>query len=190
MAIAPVPHVTRQTFGRKLESGYFGAMCSQVRARVNCHSRKGFVGKAEEGEKKQSQIYIIIIIQKANGQVVKKGCRFAPYHQESHPAYIDAAVKTLGVGTWPRSRQALREFCLGGASFSPPSQHHSVIFLSPHSYRRACYYYSEGTLTSLWIVDGRMWTRAHAIPSTGGRCLLYTSPSPRDGLLSRMPSSA
>src|SRR5665647_957257 len=25
---------------------------------------------------------------------------------------------------------------------------------------------------------------------TGGICLLYTSPSPRDGLLSRMPSSA
>ena len=24
----------------------------------------------------------------------------------------------------------------------------------------------------------------------GSRCLLYTSPSPRDGLLSRMPSSA
>ena len=24
----------------------------------------------------------------------------------------------------------------------------------------------------------------------GGLCLLYTSPSPRDGLLSRMPSSA
>ena len=29
--------------------------------------------------------------------------------------------------------------------------------------------------------------RAHAVPRT---CLLYTSPSPRDGLLSRMPSSA
>ena len=26
--------------------------------------------------------------------------------------------------------------------------------------------------------------------SSGGSCLLYTSPSPRDGLLSRMPSSA
>ena len=26
--------------------------------------------------------------------------------------------------------------------------------------------------------------------STYGACLLYTSPSPRDGLLSRMPSSA
>ena len=32
-----------------------------------------------------------------------------------------------------------------------------------------------------------------AIAAAGGRakaCLLYTSPSPRDGLLSRMPSSA
>ena len=31
------------------------------------------------------------------------------------------------------------------------------------------------------------WEDAHKIYST---CLLYTSPSPRDGLLSRMPSSA
>ena len=29
-----------------------------------------------------------------------------------------------------------------------------------------------------------------SIASPGWRCLLYTSPSPRDGLLSRMPSSA
>ena len=28
------------------------------------------------------------------------------------------------------------------------------------------------------------------VPLTVGGCLLYTSPSPRDGLLSRMPSSA
>ena len=27
-------------------------------------------------------------------------------------------------------------------------------------------------------------------PASDGICLLYTSPSPRDGLLSRMPSSA
>ena len=31
------------------------------------------------------------------------------------------------------------------------------------------------------------WPFTHAHPNT---CLLYTSPSPRDGLLSRMPSSA
>ena len=29
-----------------------------------------------------------------------------------------------------------------------------------------------------------------ATPARRGACLLYTSPSPRDGLLSRMPSSA
>ena len=33
-------------------------------------------------------------------------------------------------------------------------------------------------------------TLAGAEPFTIGSCLLYTSPSPRDGLLSRMPSSA
>ena len=37
----------------------------------------------------------------------------------------------------------------------------------------------------------RAWLRA-VLPAAGGgnTCLLYTSPSPRDGLLSRMPSSA
>ena len=34
----------------------------------------------------------------------------------------------------------------------------------------------------------REWLSAHA--ASGYICLLYTSPSPRDGLLSRMPSSA
>ena len=37
---------------------------------------------------------------------------------------------------------------------------------------------------NVWLLMGR----ADGIPDTG--CLLYTSPSPRDGLLSRMPSSA
>ena len=33
-------------------------------------------------------------------------------------------------------------------------------------------------------------TPAPALTATSSPCLLYTSPSPRDGLLSRMPSSA
>ena len=33
------------------------------------------------------------------------------------------------------------------------------------------------------------YAAGHAIAQNAG-CLLYTSPSPRDGLLSRMPSSA
>ena len=36
-----------------------------------------------------------------------------------------------------------------------------------------------------WLADDDVWTG-----SWGYTCLLYTSPSPRDGLLSRMPSSA
>ena len=32
--------------------------------------------------------------------------------------------------------------------------------------------------------------RAHSVAAQGGICLLYTSPSPRDATLSRMPSSA
>ena len=46
--------------------------------------------------------------------------------------------------------------------------------------------------------DGPSWKRAAWPPDPNGEltsaltgdCLLYTSPSPRDGLLSRMPSSA
>ena len=40
-------------------------------------------------------------------------------------------------------------------------------------------------------VDGRLIDYLMDITDEGNRdCLLYTSPSPRDGLLSRMPSSA
>ena len=49
----------------------------------------------------------------------------------------------------------------------------------------------------LLLVDGlgerQLAANAHLAPTLtglGGTCLLYTSPSPRDGLLSRMPSSA
>ena len=39
------------------------------------------------------------------------------------------------------------------------------------------------------VADGRGFSLAHTVLRDKG-CLLYTSPSPRDGLLSRMPSSA
>ena len=43
--------------------------------------------------------------------------------------------------------------------------------------------------TESW--DGTSWTEEADMSQTTSRgCLLYTSPSPRDGLLSRMPSSA
>ena len=43
-----------------------------------------------------------------------------------------------------------------------------------------CNYFIENGM-ELSVIGGRMTVRG---------CLLYTSPSPRDGLLSRMPSSA
>ena len=46
----------------------------------------------------------------------------------------------------------------------------------------------EGAAASRGIGVGVVWAIG---PVDGGKdCLLYTSPSPRDGLLSRMPSSA
>ena len=40
--------------------------------------------------------------------------------------------------------------------------------------------FGSGSLDLIWIL----------LAAVGASCLLYTSPSPRDGLLSRMPSSA
>ena len=47
-------------------------------------------------------------------------------------------------------------------------------------------------LSELWILRDRMMVLEKILEEKGllDACLLYTSPSPRDGLLSRMPSSA
>ena len=50
-----------------------------------------------------------------------------------------------------------------------------------------------GTITEVWYSAADAEFMAHArpaAPSRGARCLLYTSPSPRDKRQSRMPSSA
>ena len=41
-----------------------------------------------------------------------------------------------------------------------------------------------------WVLDGAAISFQMVATDTDTACLLYTSPSPRDGLLSRMPSSA
>ena len=48
-------------------------------------------------------------------------------------------------------------------------------------------------LCERWVVEGRLEHTFSELPFEKRLvevCLLYTSPSPRDGLLSRMPSSA
>src|SRR5665647_3858079 len=52
----------------------------------------------------------------------------------------------------------------------------------------------NGLKTAVYVIDGRSTDNTREIAIEKGAqimlCLLYTSPSPRDGLLSRMPSSA
>ena len=63
--------------------------------------------------------------------------------------------------------------------------------------------YSRKELTTIWSEENKykIWLdveiaaaqameKLGQIPRGVSSCLLYTSPSPRDGLLSRMPSSA
>ena len=77
-----------------------------------------------------------------------------------------------------------------------------------HMYLRPCVaafpdancWVPEGLLEKIGSVDGAQTITPDVVfgndssikkfTLTGHRCLLYTSPSPRDGLLSRMPSSA
>ena len=47
-----------------------------------------------------------------------------------------------------------------------------------------------GTGESVSLVGFGTFSVRHRAAREGRNCLLYTSPSPRDGLLSRMPSSA
>ena len=52
--------------------------------------------------------------------------------------------------------------------------------------------YHAAPLRATFIIDPSGTVRSIAVndEQVGEGCLLYTSPSPRDGLLSRMPSSA
>ena len=47
-----------------------------------------------------------------------------------------------------------------------------------------------GKSTTMKVITGFLSPSSGSILIDGNDCLLYTSPSPRDGLLSRMPSSA
>ena len=51
----------------------------------------------------------------------------------------------------------------------------------------------SASVAKFLLTDESSWITGQILGVDGGRssvCLLYTSPSPRDGLLSRMPSSA
>ena len=47
-----------------------------------------------------------------------------------------------------------------------------------------------GAISNTSLTEAQLATHTHCTFGNYNSCLLYTSPSPRDGLLSRMPSSA
>ena len=76
---------------------------------------------------------------------------------------------------------------LGSGSFVQPIQQSSyeVPYAPP--------YYADSGFSDPVITSGQTFAQPGATAVTQAvynSCLLYTSPSPRDGLLSRMPSSA
>ena len=92
------------------------------------------------------------------------------FHMRSHP---DLDVVTHGLTLWDLDR----EVATGGFGTQPFMKLRNILGILRDSYCRTVgveYMYIENPEERKWIQD----------------CLLYTSPSPRDGLLSRMPSSA
>ena len=67
----------------------------------------------------------------------------------------------------------------------------TIILLSSNQTSNAndIYINQVGHDTDIDIVQDGADNKVRSLSTTSG-CLLYTSPSPRDGLLSRMPSSA
>ena len=55
-----------------------------------------------------------------------------------------------------------------------------VLYIPAYLFQTEKFYDLSGSITYIFVIS-------YVLYST---CLLYTSPSPRDGLLSRMPSSA
>src|SRR5680860_1263098 len=66
----------------------------------------------------------------------------------------------------------------------------SSLPLDPSCACRTCRTHSRGYLRHLLLTGEPTGFRLLTVHNLAYTCLLYTSPSPRDGLLSRMPSSA
>ena len=87
-----------------------------------------------------------------------------------------------GIASSPRPMTYLFEFDLSAAMTAGMS---TVIF----TLLFIDFFDTAGTLTSVANVAGKV-DKQGKVQDINKACLLYTSPSPRDGLLSRMPSSA
>ena len=72
-----------------------------------------------------------------------------------------------------------------------PKKEYDVIIIGGGGHGLATAYYlaKEHNITNVAIIE-KGWIGGGNVGRNTTICLLYTSPSPRDGLLSRMPTSA
>ena len=101
------------------------------------------------------------------------------------PAHLLAAVLDRSTRTQPRAAWLIPERWLG-----------MTIALRPSTVPRTFVFIAliAAMVTAIGLIVLLAASSLNVAPPTvvarNGLCLLYTSPSPRDGLLSRMPSSA
>src|SRR5680860_588576 len=92
----------------------------------------------------------------------------------------------------PYSHTSQQQRPIGGKAMSVQSYPHLhlSLFQNPFLSSSNCLTHrtSFGVVTLMFSLDPS--TTLTRPPALSTSCLLYTSPSPRDGLLSRMPSSA
>ena len=106
--------------------------------------------------------------------------------QELHTVEGDSRVEQrLNIGTQAFiDNISVRGFGGNGSSTGLSITHNQSFNLGPSNITK----YAEGRLWN----NGTSINLGHGLSGSGGTllCLLYTSPSPRDATLSRMPSSA
>ena len=95
--------------------------------------------------------------------------------------YVPDATNTAEVISGTKGYLDIKGIYYQSGDFST----HGVVYFDSTGLQNSTTAPGAATITSTQLL-----TAVTEIAITLGSCLLYTSPSPRDGLLSRMPSSA
>ena len=93
----------------------------------------------------------------------------------------------IQIGGGIRSLETIRHYLEAGVSFVIIG---TKAVQDPEFVEQACREFAGHIIVGIDAKDGLVATDGWANVTNVKACLLYTSPSPRDGLLSRMPSSA
>ena len=129
---------------------------------------------------KPSTVFDLEVI--ANPQISPDGTKVL-YERRGFDIMTDRATKALWL--YDLTTEVHEPVLAGGASFG------SVAWSSQSDYVAVAVRGTSRSMINVVRLEGRLTATVATVSSMPSQfCLLYTSPSPRDGLLSRMPSSA